>query len=165
MKTVYFIRHAKSSWDDYSLRDIERPLSSRGIRDASFMAKKLKSKNVHPDLIISSPANRALTTAKYFAEEMNLDDQNIDIKNSIYEAYPEDVLQVVKKVNNTANTIFVFGHNPTFTSLVNRFTEDYIPNIPTCGVVKIEADIDSWSEFNESTAVQTEFHYPKQYFS
>ena len=165
MKTVYFIRHAKSSWENSSLRDIERPLSSRGLRDAPFMAKMLKSKNVQPDLIISSPANRALTTAKFFAEELNLGSSKIDIKSSIYEAYPEDVLQVIKKVNNNANTIMVFGHNPTFTSLVNRFTEDYIPNIPTCGIVKIDADIDSWNEFTAPKAVQTEFYYPKQYFS
>lgn len=165
MKTVYFIRHAKSSWDNASLRDIERPLSPRGLRDAVFMSKKLKSKNVHPDLIISSPANRALTTAKCFAKELNLDEDKIDVKNSIYEAYPDDVLQVIKKVNNSANTIMVFGHNPTFTSLVNRFTDDYIPNIPTCGIVKVEADIDSWNEFSDSTAVQTEFHFPKEYFT
>ncbi len=164
MKNVYFIRHAKSSWDDSSLDDIERPLSSRGLRDAPFMAKLLKGKNVQPDLIISSPANRALTTAKYFAKEMGFPSEDIVVKNKIYEAYPEDIIQVIKNVNDDVNTLMVFGHNPTFTSVINRFTENYIPNVPTCGIAKIEADINSWSEFTESNALQTEYYYPKQYF-
>ena len=84
MKNVYFVRHAKSSWRDASLNDIERPLNSRGLRDAPFMAKLLKSKNVKPDLILSSPANRALTTAKYFAKEMGIPTEKIDVRNRIY---------------------------------------------------------------------------------
>ena len=136
MKNVYFVRHAKSSWKDASLRDIERPLNSRGKRDAPFMAKLLKGKGVQADLIISSPANRALTTAKHFAKEMNLPDEKIDINNIVYGAYPEDVIKLVKNVADNVNTLMVFGHNPTFTSLVNRYTEDYIANVPTCGVVK-----------------------------
>ncbi len=165
MKTVYFIRHAKSSWDEPSLRDIDRPLSSRGLRDAPFMANMLKSKSVKPDLIISSPANRALTTAKFFAKELGIDADSIEVKRNIYEAYPEDVINVIRNANDAVSVILIFGHNPTFTSLANRFTEDYIPNIPTCGIVKIEADIKSWSELNERNATQTEFYYPKQYFS
>lgn len=164
MKNVYFIRHAKSSWEDASLRDSERPLNKRGLRDAPFMAKMLKGKGVNADWIISSPANRALTTAKYFANEMNLPDEKIDINSIVYGAYPEDVINLVKNVDDSVDTLLVFGHNPTFTSIVNRFTEDYIANVPTCGVVKIEADINSWSAFNEVNAVQTEFYYPKQYF-
>ena len=165
MKKVYFVRHAKSSWEDSSLNDIQRPLSSRGLRDAPFMAKLLKNKNVKADLIISSPANRALTTAKYFADAMNIPHDEIAVKNIVYEAYPEDVIRTIQKVDKEVNTLMVFGHNPTFTSIVNRYTEDYIPNVPTCGIVKIEANINSWSEFSESTAMQTEFYFPKQYFS
>ncbi len=164
MKNVYFIRHAKSSWENSSLSDIERPLNKRGLRDAPFMAKMLKNKNAQPDLIISSPANRALTTAKFFATEMNLSDEKIAIKNIIYGAYPEDVLGLIKKLDDTINTILVFGHNPTFTSLVNRFTEDYIANVPTCGIVKVTADINSWSKFGKANTMLTEFYYPKQYF-
>ena len=164
MKNVYFIRHAKSSWESPSLSDIETPLNPRGQRDAPFMAKMLKNKNVQADLIITSPANRALTTAKYFATEMNLSSEKIDIKNVIYGAYPEDVISLIKNLDDSINTIMVFGHNPTFTSLVNRFTEDYIANIPTCGIVKVNADINSWSKFGEANAELTEFYYPKQYF-
>jgi phosphohistidine phosphatase len=164
MKNVYFIRHAKSSWEDSSLSDIQRPLNPRGLRDAPFMAKMLKNKNVQADFIISSPANRALTTARSFAKEMGLSDVKIDVNNIVYGAYPDDVIQLIKKIGDNVETLLVFGHNPTFTSIVNRFTEDYIANVPTCGIVKIEADIDSWSAFSEANAVQTEFYYPKQYF-
>ena len=164
MKNVYFIRHAKSSWEDPSLSDIQRPLNKRGLRDAPFMAKMLKNKNVKADLIISSPANRALTTARYFAGEMNIPDDAISVNNIIYGAYPEDVIRLIRNLDDGISTVLVFGHNPTFTSLVNRFTEDYIANVPTCGIVKIEAPIHSWSKFGGETSVQSEFYYPKQYF-
>lgn len=164
MKNVYFIRHAKSSWKDASLADIERPLNPRGLRDAPFMAKLLKGKNIRADLIIASPANRALTTAKYFAKESSIDIEKIVVKSMVYGAYPEDLIQLVKTVDDGVETLMIFGHNPTFTSLVNRFTEDYIANIPTCGIAKIEADIDAWKNFDVTNAVQTEFYYPKQYF-
>ncbi len=164
MKNVYFVRHAKSSWEDPSLRDIDRPLNRRGLRDAPFMAKVLKSKNVQPDLIISSPANRALTTAKYFAQELNVSEKNIKVRNSVYGAYPEDVIRLLKGLDDHIETVMVFGHNPTFTSIVNRFTTEYIANVPTCGIAKVEADIESWQALNESNTVQTEYYYPKQYF-
>ena len=164
MKTVYFIRHAKSSWDDPTLSDIKRPLNKRGLRDAPFMAKLLKNKGIQADLIISSPANRALTTAKYFADEMNIAPENIDVEHEIYGAYPEDVLQMLTQVDTSVNTVLIFGHNPTFTSIINRFTQDYIANVPTCGIVKVEANIEHWKDFSETTGVQTEFYFPKQYF-
>ena len=164
MKTVYVIRHAKSSWDDPTLTDIKRPLNKRGLRDAPFMAKLLKNKGVTADLIISSPANRALTTATYFANEMSIPVESIDVEHAIYGAYPEDILQMITQIEDDVNIVLIFGHNPTFTSLVNRFTEDYIANVPTCGIVKIDAKIDQWKDFNETTGVQTEFYFPKQYF-
>lgn len=164
MKNVYFIRHAKSSWESPSLSDIERPLNPRGLRDAPFMAKMLKNKGVQADLVISSPAKRALTTAKYFADEMNLSNEQITVENIMYGAYPEDVISLIKNLDGSINTILVFGHNPTFTSLVNRFTEEYIANLPTCGIVKVTADIDSWIKFGEANTELTEFYYPKQYF-
>lgn len=164
MKTVYFVRHAKSSWDNANLRDHDRPLNSRGLRDAPFMAKLLKGKGVKADLIISSSANRALTTAKYFAAELGVKEKEIQVEKSIYEAYGEDVLRILKNVDKSMDTVFVFGHNPTFTSIVNRFTEDYIANLPTCGVVKVELDIKKWKDLDEKLTLGTSVYFPKQYF-
>lgn len=163
MKVVYFIRHAKSSWEDMSLSDADRPLNRRGKRDAPFMAKLLKGKDVKPSAIISSPANRALTTAKVFAEELGIAAADIMIKESIYEAYTEDVLHIIKALSNDLETVLIFGHNPTFTSLSNMFTDDYIPNVPTCGITRILSSTDDWAKFDRNNAALTDLYYPKQY--
>lgn len=165
MKTVYFIRHAKSSWNDMSLRDHDRPLNKRGLRDAPFMSKLLKGKGVKVDAILTSSANRALTTANYFKQELDLTDQQFLIRKDIYEAWAETVLEEVKNAPSEAETILVFGHNPTFTSIANFYSEEYIPNVPTCGICKIEFDIDSWGELSKSNGKLTGFYFPKQYFS
>jgi phosphohistidine phosphatase len=165
MKTVFLIRHAKSSWKDSSLADIERPLNKRGFRDAPFMANLLRSSGVKPDRLISSPANRAYTTATYFAEAFAIPKPAIDIRKAIYMAYPEDILEMITGFSNSWNTVCLFGHNPTFTGVANVFTSDHIANVPTCGIVQIEATIDSWESFSPKTAQVAAFHFPKQYFS
>lgn len=163
-KTVYLIRHAKSSWADSSLRDIERPLNKRGLRDAPFMAKMLSGKGVVPDKIISSPATRAYTTAGFFAAEMGIAKKDIMVVKTIYEAYTHEVMSVIHGLDNSINTILLFGHNPTFTALSNLFSSNYIANVPTCGISKIESAVTDWSQFNETSAERTAFYYPKQYF-
>lgn len=162
MKTVYFVRHAKSSWEDPGLSDIERPLNKRGFRDAPFMAKMMKGKNANPDKILSSPANRALTTATYFSEALGIPTKGIVVRKEIYHAYPEEVLNIIRNLNDEDKTIFLFGHNPCFTSLANQFSDDYIPNVPTCGIVKVVAETNKWGEFEKKGKLK-EFYYPKQY--
>lgn len=164
MKVVYFVRHAKSSWDNPRLSDFERPLNERGRRDAPFMAKLLKSKGVIPDAFVSSPANRALSTAGYFAEAFGVEKAAIQIQEAIYEASPSTILQVLRALPAAWHTIFIFGHNPTFTDLANQFIEKTIHNLPTCGVVKVEDEVADWKEFGSAKAKATEFYYPKQYF-
>ena len=164
MKTFFLIRHAKSSWADMSLRDFDRPLNKRGLRDAPFMAKMLAGKGIKADAIISSPANRALTTATYFAIEMGIAAKAIVQEKKIYEAYSEDVLEVLAELNSEWNTVLIFGHNPTFTALANDFGTDYISNLPTCGIVKIESSANDWAAVDETNSRLTAFYYPKQYF-
>lgn len=164
MKTVYLVRHAKSSWDYHSLRDEERPLNDRGLRDAPFMAKLLKQKGVEADAIISSPAVRALTTATFFKIELGIEGEDIIIKDEIYEAMSTTIVKLIQKLPEDLNTVMLFGHNPTFTSVANIFHDDYIPNMPTCSIVRIDGNVKNWMEFNDAKAKVTEFHYPKQYF-
>jgi len=165
MKTVYFIRHAKSSWKDMSLRDFDRPLNKRGKRDAPFMAEKLKEFGVQPDAIISSPANRAITTATHFAKGLAILPKNIIQAPSIYEAYPSSILKVVQNQSNDWQTILVFGHNPGFTMVANSFKGGaHIDNVPTCGIVKIEAQVDKWKNFTPENGLVKAFYFPKQYF-
>lgn len=163
MKTVYFIRHAKSSWSDMSLRDFDRPLNKRGKRDAPFMAQKLQELGVRPDAILSSTANRAFTTATHFAKALGIGRNEIIEVPSIYEAFYSTVLKIVQNQPKHWDTILVFGHNPAFTTIANAFEGDYIDNVPTCGIVKVIADINDWSELTEETGKVAAFYYPKQF--
>lgn len=163
MKTVYFIRHAKSSWSDMSLSDFDRPLNKRGKRDAPLMAQKLHEMGVKPDAIVSSTANRAITTARHFATVLGIEKRDIIKTPSIYEAYYKTVLDIVQNQSNKLKTILVFGHNPAFTSVANSFNGEYIANVPTCGIVKVTADVDNWEDFNEETGNLEAFYYPKQF--
>ena len=164
MKTIYFIRHAKSSWKDMSLSDFDRPLNKRGLRDAPFMANLLKEKGIQPDAIVSSPANRAYTTATYFAKALDIKVADIIKEKAIYEAYYTTVLAVVQKQSDQFDTLLVFGHNPAFTNLANSFTKNYIDNVPTCGIIEVTATINKWAELNEDNGKVVNFLYPKLYF-
>jgi len=164
MKKLFLIRHGKSSWSNPDLQDFDRPLNKRGIRDAPFMAKMLVGKEVKSDLIVTSPANRAISTARQFAAEQGILHEDLVIKHEIYEAYPEILLQLVRSLDDGANTVFLFGHNPGFTYLANTFEGEYIVNIPTCGIVEINADIQSWKDLSDVNGKIANFYFPKQYF-
>lgn len=163
MRTVFFVRHAKSSWDHTSISDIDRPLNERGLRDAPQMGLKLKQLNANIDLIVSSPAKRAFVTATYFAAALGLPPEKIVLESNLYEAMSEDVIAVINGLSDECQRVAIFGHNPTFTFIANLFTEDYIDNVPTCGVFQVEAKINSWKEFGENSGRLTAFYYPKQF--
>ena len=163
-KEIFFIRHAKSSWSNPRLPDQDRPLNKRGFRDAPFMATLLKNKGFRPDGIVSSQARRAYTTATYFAESIGRSTGAITSYAEIYEAFPEDVYQIIRQFPETSNTVYLFGHNPGFTSIANHFSEDYIPNVPTCGIIRVQLPISEWSEWKPERGRMLDFWYPKQYF-
>ncbi len=163
MKTIFLVRHAKSSWEDYSLKDIERPLNERGRRDAPFMGKLMLGKEQVPDLIISSPAKRALTTARIFAEQLGKPKEEVQVIDEIYEAYTTEILYIINALDDRYASIALFGHNPTMTDIANVFGEEYIPNVPTCAIVKIVSSATTWAELDKSNSKRTAFHFPKQY--
>lgn len=162
MRILYLIRHAKSSWDNPGLRDFNRPLNDRGIREAPIMAQLLASQGVVPDLLVSSPAKRALTTALFFAEQFSIPDNQVVREQDIYEADPIDILRIISQLPDAATTVCLFGHNPTFTDVANRFTENFIDNIPTCGIVRIESDVDQWNAVYEGNSRVTARFFPKE---
>lgn len=164
MKTIFLIRHAKSSWDQPLLKDIDRPLNKRGFRDAPFMANMLSHKIKAPDQLISSPAKRAFTTATYFAEAFKIKPADIQREKGIYEAYTQELLYLVQHLDSSLDTVCLFGHNPGFTSLANQFATDFIDNVPTCGIVEIAGDIDDWSEFQKKKVAVKAFYFPKQFY-
>ncbi|MFO7446047.1 MAG: histidine phosphatase family protein [Ignavibacteriaceae bacterium] len=165
MKTLYLVRHAKSSWKEPNLPDHERPLNKRGKRDAPFMAKFLEKSRVLPDLIITSTAKRTTTTAAVFAETLNYAPDKIYAEPELYLASASEMLQVVKRTNDNVFSLMLFGHNPGITDLSNYLCLKEIDNIPTCGIVKMELKRSSWKDFDENLCELRWFEYPKKYLS
>jgi len=127
------------------------------------MAQLLVSQGVVPDLLVSSPAKRALTTALFFAEAFKVEPGAIQRDPNIYEAFPQEILRIISDLPDAATTILLFGHNPTFTEVANRFSEDdLIENVPTCGVVKISSSADSWKAFYEGNSKVAACYFPKE---
>lgn len=129
------------------------------------MSKLLRGRVAQLDALVSSPANRAYTTATYFAGAFGLSESDIVLREAIYNAFPEDVLEVIQAFPRKWNTVLLFGHNPAFNSLANMFSEQPIVNVPTCGIFRVDAAVGDWGDFKRNAARLTEFHYPKQYFS
>lgn len=163
MKKLYLIRHAKSSWSEAGLSDFERPLNQRGNRDAPFMSKLLKEKNVKPDRIISSSAIRAFSTAKIFANELNYAVDDILNLPSLYEAIASEILEIIQSVDDNINSLMVFGHNPGLTSLSNHLSDRQVDNMPTCSISCIDFETNSWKNVNIGTGKLVAFEFPKKY--
>jgi phosphohistidine phosphatase len=162
LRTLFLIRHAKSNWDSPGLRDYDRPLDQRGLRDAPLMADLLVKRNIQPDLIVSSSAKRAMTTAQFFAAAFGLPPEKLMLNKDIYEAFSTTVYKIISNFPDNAATVLLFGHNPTFTDIANDFSEDFIGNVPTCGIVQIESTANSWAEFSELNSKVTACFFPKE---
>lgn len=160
MKKLFIIRHAKSSWKDYSLDDFDRPLNKRGFLNAPLMGKYLKDKNIVPDIILSSPALRAKTTAEIIANKVKYKKQ-IVYEESIYEADINTLHNIITSLKNKYNIAFIIGHNPGLNLLVDNYV-GFDENIPTCGVVELEIKSDSWENINSKNIKLLSFNYPKK---
>jgi phosphohistidine phosphatase len=161
MKTLYIVRHAKSSWDDPDQDDFERPLNERGRKDAPRMGKRLNERGIAPDLIISSPAARALETAELMANVLEYSEKNIQKDRSLYHAGSESLLKTVQQVDNKNEIVMLFGHNPGLTEFANDLLGENISNIPTAGVLACQMKTDSWKGASMGGAKLLFFDYPK----
>ena len=161
MKTLVLIRHAKSSWDDASISDFDRPLNDRGKKDAPEMALRLREKGIRPDLFVSSPAKRAKKTAKIFASEFEVKKDDIELVEDLYLAAPLIFTNTIAHLKNRHDTVAIFAHNPGITEYANSLTHVRIDNIPTCGVFVVQADTDDWKEFEKAPHNFLFFDYPK----
>jgi phosphohistidine phosphatase len=161
VKRLLLIRHAKSDWGNPSVRDLDRPLNKRGHAAAPEMAQRMVKQNIYPELIVSSPALRAFTTAKYFAKAWEMDANNIQTYKTIYEACIKNLLNVVNHFDNRYHTIALFGHNPGLTDFANYLSDVNIYNMPTCSIVMLEFPFEDWDLVSSSTAKVLLFDYPK----
>lgn len=161
MKQVLIIRHAKSSWANAFTSDFERPLNDRGHRDAPRMAEKMKARGVAIQAFLSSTANRALTTAVYFAEAYGKTKKNILLFPELYHAPAPVFYTVIKNISPEMDTVAVFSHNPGITDFANSLTETHIDNMPTCGIFAIQIESDRWEDFDSAKKRFWFFDYPK----
>ncbi len=162
MKTLYFIRHAKSSWDFPQLADDERPLTEKGIKRTKKLGNYLENNNILPELIISSYANRAFHTAQIIAKKIGFPEKNIKIERSIYSSSIDNIFSILFGINNSYKSVMLFGHNPTFTNLANYFIEDKIDNLPTSGYVSVDFETDNWNEIANCKIIKTTVIFPKE---
>lgn len=158
-KQLLLVRHGKSDWGNIDLKDFDRPLNKRGKENAPEMAERLVNRDFKFDLMVSSPAKRAKSTAKFFAEAYQINDIIFD--ESIYEANTNTLLNVVNGLDNAAEKVIMFGHNPGFTDFANELSDAGIYNIPTAGMVLMSFPFDSWKMVSRGTGELVFFDYPK----
>ena len=159
MKILFLLRHAKSSWDNASLADFDRPLNERGNNTAPFMGEVMTRREYTPSIVISSPANRAASTAKLVKESAGF---NSDIRydDRVYEASPNSLRQVVSELDDAFESAMVVGHNPGMEGFIRYLTGE-IEAMPTAALAVVELNIDSWSEINGDTGKLAEVIRPK----
>lgn len=160
-KQLLVIRHAKAEEADFKKPDFKRALSHRGEKNAQEMAKRLETKDLHPQILYSSPALRAISTARFFADELGIEQSEIIQDQEIYEALTDTLLHCINKLDDQADFVALFGHNPAITALVNKFCGADIYNIPTCGIALIQFPFDSWNLLSAGTGELILYDYPK----
>ncbi len=153
MKTLYIVRHGKSSWDYDNIKDIDRPLKEKGILDADEMAGRLRDMGRKPERIISSPATRALHTATIFKRILQVPGTNFELDEDIYDASSEDLLEVIYGIPDSINSVMIFGHNPGMSHLTDMLTTLNLDHLPTTGLVIIDFETEKWTDDKQTTCI------------
>ena len=160
-KELFVVRHAKSSWDDPTISDHDRPLNERGLRNAPDMGSRLSDREVSPDGLISSTALRARTTAEIMAVSLNYPKDGIVLDDALYHASATELQEYIGLLDDAHAFVMLFGHNPGMTSLVSHLFGLTIENLPTCGVVYLKFSAESWAEASRSMPCDALIDFPK----
>lgn len=161
MKTIYIVRHAKSSWKYESVKDHDRPLKERGINDAHLLSKKLAKKIKRPDVFIASSANRALHTGVIFCTNFGYPLSNLQISKQLYSFSDGYLVKTVMALDDSFDSAIVFSHDHGINTFVNKFGSKPIAHVPTCGVIGIQFDEKYWKNIKKGNTILIEF--PKYY--
>lgn len=164
IKTLLLLRHAKSSWDDSSLSDHDRPLNKRGKLAAHRMGRLLDDEALWPDLILSSTAERATTTTQRLVDaggESGGFAGEIAYLNELYGAGPHDIIEVVRELGDEAGSVMVVAHNPGLEDLVHQMTGEY-HRLPTAALVRILVPIDHWRDLEADGGTLVGIWQPKE---
>lgn len=166
MKTLLLMRHAKSSWKESNIPDHDRPLNRRGKHDVPLMGKLLRDQKMNLDLIISSTALRAETTANLIAKAVRYKGKII-LDKSIYNAEPMDLLTLLSNSSDEYNSILLVGHNPTMEEMVQMITNSPEITMATCAIAHLTLSIDTWTDLKEKQTFRGKlenFWTPKELF-
>ncbi len=144
MKTLYILRHAKSSWDNPLLADFERPLNKRGLESAPLIGEIIYKNKFNPDLFLSSPAKRAKQTA-VLAREVGAIKPEIRFDERIYEASPQTLVQIISELGEDSDSLLLVGHNPGLEGLIRFLTGETRP-MATGALAVIDLNVETWAE-------------------
>lgn len=143
MKTLVIFRHAKAEKNSL-LKDYDRGLTDRGKEDIVYMVKRVSKTGFKPDLIVTSPAKRTHKTAKIIAEYLKFDEQDIELNSNIYLANVDDLLYLIRDLDDSYNNVIIVGHNPTVTGIIGYLSPNFIEHLPTSGCAQIKFDVKTW---------------------
>ena len=160
-KRLFIVRHAKSSWKYPELTDFQRPLNGRGKRDVPDMSQRFLETGYKVDLIKSSPAERAFTTAKGFARRLNINLDEVEQNKNLYHASSVSIRRIIAGTPNHINSLMIFGHNPGLTYLINDISDFYLVNLPTCAICGIALNIEQWSDILSASGEKFYYDFPK----
>lgn len=145
MKSITFIRHAKSSWR-HQLPDPKRPLNKRGLYDAEFMSSLELVKSLSPDAVFCSSAKRTQDTCRFFLKNAVSFGTEVQYSDQLYDFSGTDLEAFICTIDASLSNVIIFGHNHALTAIVNAKGDQYIDNIPTCGIVKLNFKTNNWSD-------------------
>jgi phosphohistidine phosphatase len=160
MKTLLLLRHAKSTWKDSGVRDFDRPLNQRGLKAAPTIGRLIRKRKLQPDLVLSSPAERARQTTQLVLEAAGLKTE-LRYDERIYEASAARLFEIVSQIEDEANMAMLVGHNPGLEELVEALTGE-AREMSTAALACIELDIERWSKLRAGTNQLTWLVKPKE---
>lgn len=152
MKRLILVRHGKSSWE-HDVPDDKRPLIKRGIKDGELIASAFEKYFDTPAIVWSSPATRALQTAKIFKQKLKIEDHDFFIRPGLYTFDKNELLKQIESCDPQVKTLMVFGHNPAMTGVVNQLGDQDFENIPTTGLTVIDFETESWKELKNGKTI------------
>jgi phosphohistidine phosphatase len=162
VRHLTLVRHAKSDWKNADLKDIDRPLNRRGLREAPQMAARLAEQGSRPDLMLTSPAVRALETARVFAKALEYPLRRLKTDDRLYLAHASDLLEIVRGVGARVRHLMIFGHNPGLSEFAQALTDDSeLGELPTCSVYRMELDVRSWTDVRFGEARNASLSHPR----
>lgn len=161
MRRLTLLRHAKTEAQHSGQKDWDRDLEPRGLLDARAMARRLRERKLEPDLVIASPARRALATAQIFARKLHLPASKLLQDERLYLASPKVIRELICEQGGNAQHLMLVGHNPGLTEFADQISADRsVANMPSCAIYTLELDIEDWSELEWHSGVNAELDYP-----